>query len=359
MTSPNRLLLLAAFFLGAAWPGASAPAGESADVAPVLHILTWEAYFDSEVLNQFQKKYDCEVSLDYYDSNDIVYATVESRTGAYDLITPAGSVAQVLEQEGLLLPLDHGKIPNLKNLDRDALVMSLNPEMRYSVPYTQTFTCIAYNMRKVDAADLRGWSVFANPSYSRKMSLLDDMREVFGAALKSLGCSLNTTSATEIDKAGRVLAEWQKNIDALGLETPMEKLLTGEYLIVQAYDGDIAAAMMENEDINFHVPDEGVAINSDVFVIAADTPLPDLAHAFINHMLDPEMARQNMESIYFYMPNKPAMDLLRHHRFFKGGGVLPIPPETLAKCEVIVDLGVHNDKYEAAWGKAMGDVPRR
>lgn len=354
MTAIRLLVLAVAVAFGAARYDAPAAETDNGD-KPILHVFTWEEYFDSNVVNEFQKKYGCEVSLDYYDSNDAIYHALATQGGGYDLVTPSAPVAESLQRKGLLLQLDHGKLPNLKNIDRKAFALALDPQMKYSVPYTQTFTGIGYNTAKVHPSTLAGWEIFANPAYADKMSLLNDMREVLGAALKTLGHSLNTTSVAEIEEAGRVVAEWEKNIAALGLEPALEGLKSGELLVIHAYDGDIAAAMADNPHIGFFIPGAGTVINSDAFVIPADSPIPDLAYAFINHMLDSEMAKRNMEGIYYYMPNAAALELLHDGHFFKSHDAFNVPPGTLAKCEVVKDLGEDNAKYEKVWKTVMGD----
>ena len=43
---------------------------------------------------------------------------------------------QKLKRSNLLVPLDHTKIPNIKNLDSDYMNMSYDPHNKYSLPYS-------------------------------------------------------------------------------------------------------------------------------------------------------------------------------------------------------------------------------
>jgi spermidine/putrescine transport system substrate-binding protein len=277
-----------------------------------------------------------------------MYAKLKAGGGGYDVITPSSYMAAVMDRQGMLKPLDHSLLPNLGNVDKNSARMIEDPQMRYSVPYTRTVTGVGYNARLVKEADLGSWAIFANPAYAKRMTMLNDMREAIGAALKYLGHSLNTTDAAELRAAGEVLAGWKRQLAGFDVDEAKKGLGEGELLVIHGYNGDVALLMEENKDIDFYIPREGSAVTSDDFVVAADSPVADLAHAFINHMLDPEVARINMESIRYFMPNPAAAMLspeLRESRAFN------VADDILAKCEVIRSLGADHRKYVAVWDR--------
>lgn len=322
----------------------------AAEDQKVLHLYTWEGYFDSNVIGEFQERFDCEVMMGSYDSNDILYEAVSLDNGSYDLVTPSANVAEKLYRNGFLLDLDHSQIPNIANLSPHSSSQAADKENIYSIPYTVTVTGIGYRKDKVDAELLGSWNVFSNPELANRMLLLNDSREVLGAALKTLGYSLNTTNRDEITEAGRLAAEWVGNIGKLGTAAARFGLVDGEYWIVQNYDGEIALGMLDNPNIGFLVPEEGAALNSDQFVITKNTPAPELAHAFINFMLEPEIAKTTMESIQFNIPNDAAMDLSpRDHAFRLTHPAFTVTADALEKCEVVNDLGDDDALYEREW----------
>ncbi len=320
----------------------------------VLHIFTWEDYFDSNVISEFQKKYDCIVSIDTYESNDAIHGAISKLPGSYDIVTPSSAVAQVLHREGFLLELDHSRLPNLKYIDHNAPTLIKDPEMRYSVPYTQTVTGVGYAQTMVPATLLGSWNIFNNPGLKSRIGLLDDMREVLGAGLKYLGYSINSTDKAEIQKAGELVKHWMENGAVFDYVKGIKGLEDGELYVLQSYSGDVAHMMTVNPDLGFFVPKEGTAFNSDDFVICADTPLVDLAYAFINYMLDPENAKTNMETILYYMPNKAALELLGPDHPFNNHPAYNIPEQTLEKCEVILDVGEATRIYQEVWETITG-----
>jgi len=337
-----------AFFIATAL--LALPAGSYAGER-VLHIFSWADYFDSTVVDRFQKKYDCTVIIDIFDSNEILYKALQVDRGSYDVLTPSSYMTAMLYRDGYLARLDHSLLPNLKHLTPDAAALGDDPTMFFSIPYARTVTGVGYNKKRIPASVIGSWDIFDRAPAQAKIAFLTDMRECLGAALKSLGCSLNSTDAEEIAAAGRVVARWKRRIDLFDAERGKEGLMDGKYALALHYNGDMFQAMAENPDLDFFIPREGSAITTDEFVVAVDSPLQDLAHAFINHMLDPEMARQNMESIRYYMPNAAALrdlppELLDSPAF-------SVSQEVLEKCETILDVGEANRVYERAWEEAM------
>lgn len=318
------------------------PAGER-----ILHVYTWSDYFDSGVINDFQKKHDCQVVLDYFNSNEELLKVIEADPDAYDLLTPSSYMANILQRQGLLAPLDHSLLPNIVHLADDATSMGEDPEMAFSIPYTRTVTGIGYNKKKIPPNLIGSWSIFDHVALGGRMTLLTDMRECIGAALKLLGYSLNSTNDAEIKAAGKVIRDWNRHVEFVDAEQSKADLVEGKVVVIQNYNGDMMQAMVDNPEVGFFVPQEGSSVTTDDFVIAADTPLSDLAHAFINHMLDPEMARRNMESIFYYMPNAAALDMLAPE--LRDSPAFSIRNLDQKNFEVIREVGEHNRLYQEMW----------
>ncbi|MCC8179960.1 MAG: spermidine/putrescine ABC transporter substrate-binding protein [Planctomycetes bacterium] len=336
--------LLAVFLAAFCWCAAHSSAGE-----PVLHVYTWSDYFDPDVIYEFERANNCRVSIDYFDSNEAMYAKLKAGGGGYDLITPSSYMSAVMRGQNMVADIDHDKLPNLQYMDRSYTRFTEDPEMEYSVPYTRTVSGVGYDSRRVAAEDLGSWDIFNNEKYAKRMTILNDMREAIGAALKRLGYSLNTTSETELAEAEQLLKRWKKNLAKFDVDEAKIGLGAGEFQVVHSYNGDVALIMQENPDIGFYIPKEGASFASDDFVITTTSDQPDLAHAFINHFLDPEVAAANMESIRYYMPNPTAVEMLDEE--LKGNPAFNVKEEDMAKCEVIRDLGEDNAKYARVWDR--------
>jgi spermidine/putrescine transport system substrate-binding protein len=207
---------------------------------------------------------------------------------------------------------------------------------------------IAYN--KARCPDFEPtWRVFGDKKYARSCTLLNDMRETIGAALKALGYSLNTTSEAEVSQAADLVIEWSKNIAKFDNELYKNGIANGHFVLVHGYNGDLLKITRENEDIVFAHPKEGVSIACDEMVIMKNAKSIDLAYAFINFVHDPEIAARNMEYNCSVCPNSAAYDNLSEE--FRSNESIFVPEEIRAKSETIRDLGDSNTLYIKAWDR--------
>jgi len=316
------------------------------DPRPVLNIYNWADYMNPAILKKFEKQYNCRVVLDTFDSNEAMYAKLKAGAKGYDIIFPTSYMAGIMKEQGMLQPLNHALIPNLTNIDHKFLALTQDPQMEYGVPYLISVSGIGYNKARLGEL-APTWELFGRPEVARRCTLLNDMRESIGAALKGLGYSLNTTSDKELAEARQVLIAWKRNIAKFEVEEAMRGLSSAEFLLVHAYNGDILQVMKENKDLAFMVPKEGTSIASDDMVIPATADQVELAHAFINFVHDPANSAENMEFVSYLSPNIEGQKLVSEK--FRNNPAIFIDPAIIAKSEVIRDLGKDNDKYTRVW----------
>ncbi len=70
-----------------------------------LLFLNWGEYINYDMVEAFEKEYNCNVIVDLADSNELFYAKVKSGTTAYDLVCPAEYMAEKMYLKGLIQPL--------------------------------------------------------------------------------------------------------------------------------------------------------------------------------------------------------------------------------------------------------------
>jgi spermidine/putrescine transport system substrate-binding protein len=317
---------------------------------PVLRICTWNDYIDDGVVRQFEEQNGCRVEVKTFESNEEMYDSLKAGGAGYDIVTPSSYMIPILEKEKLIQPLDHTKIPNVrKNFDRDFAEEILDPFFTYSAPYMVTYTGVVYRKDKLPkglSADT--WDVFDSPALGGRASLLDDMRETIGAALKSLDYSLNTERKEELEKAVEVVQKWRENAPVLDNAQYKESVASGQWLIGHGYSSDAAQMMRKDPKVGFALPKEGFTIAFDEMVIPVDAPQPDLAHKFINFLYLPRVAKANMEGVCAQMPVKGVIRMLepRLRR------LVEVDAETLKRGEPlhsIDDKPAVLDMYLKAW----------
>jgi spermidine/putrescine transport system substrate-binding protein len=343
MKSSRRARLLAPVLLLAT---AVALAVGCAKRQPVLHVYIWSDYIKPEIVEAFSQKFGCKVVMDYYDSNETMYAKLQAGGSGYDIVFPSSYMINIMTSQDMLLKLDHTKIPNVKNLDPAAQRFTMDTTHEYSLPYMLGSTGIGYLTSKVEDFQPT-WRMFENPAYAGRLTMLNDYREAIGAALKTLGHSLNTTNETELAAAQALLITWKRNLAKFESEQYKNGLISSEFVMVQGFSGDIMQIMEENEDIAYVVPQEGTSVALDEVAILKSAPEPDLAHAFLNFLHEPEIAAQNIEFVYYLCPNLPAYALVAED--VRNDPAVFLPPEVLDRSEVVFDLGPNNILYSHVW----------
>lgn len=340
MQKSTILLVTAILILTSLFSGCSSGKDE-------LYIYNWSDYINEDLVKRFEDENNCKVIQDYFDSNETMYAKLKAGAAGYDIVFPSGYMVSVMAKEGLLLELDHTKIPNLKNLDEKYVPFSLDDNQQFSVPYMLTNTGIGYLKSKAGDNFEPSWNIFANPEYKGRMTMLNDMREAIGAALKYLGYSMNTVNTVELEEAKKVLIGWKQNLAKFEADQYKNGLVSQEFYFSQGYNGDVYQVMAENNDIGYAIPKEGTTLASDNMAILQDAKNSDLAYKFINFMLDGKVAAENIEYVYYLAPNKEAYQYLSDD--IKSNPVILMPDEILKKCEVMEDLGEKNDLYSKVW----------
>ena len=311
-----------------------------------LHVYTWADYVKPELVKRFEQEHHCRIVIDTFDSNESMYAKLKAGASGYDVITPSSYQVAIMAQQGMLLDLDHSQLPNLAHVDPEYLRIAIDPGMVHSVPYMLTNTGIAYLKSKVKGPQPT-WAMLDRTDLKGRMTMLNDMRETIGAALKYLGYSLNTTDETQLAKARDVVIRWKHNLAKFENEQYKSGLASGEFLLAHGYSGDIVQAEAENPDIVFIAPREGLSIACDDLVILKTCKVPALAHQFINFLHDPAVAAENSAFISYLCPNAAAYPMLPEK--FRNNPAVVLAPEVRAKCEVIRDLGAENVKYTRTW----------
>lgn len=313
-----------------------------------LNVYTWADYLNPDLATRFEQEQSCKLVIDTFDSNEAMYAKLKAGATGYDVLVPSSYMVKTLRRENMLQPLDHSLLTNLSQVDAEYLKSALDPGMEVSVPYMMAPTCLGWLGSKV--ADAKpSYAMFGRADLKGRITLLDDMREVLGAALKSLGHPLNSTDPAQLAAAADVAIGWKANIAKFENEQYKTGLASGEFLLVQGYAGDLLQVTEENEDIVVAIPEEGAAFSCDDLCIPASTANTALAHAFINFLTDPEVAAENMEWIAYRAPNQGAYAHLDEE--FRATAALFPSPEVFAKCEPIDDLGDQLPLWTKEWDR--------
>ncbi|MFB9325724.1 PotD/PotF family extracellular solute-binding protein [Paenibacillus aurantiacus] len=302
-----------------------------------LTIYNWGDYIDPDLLAEFEEESGIKVIYQTFDSNEAMMTKIEQGGTTFDVSVPSEYAISKMKEENLLLPIDHGKLPNLKHIDERFMNLSFDPGNEYSVPYFWGTVGIVYNPDLLDGKTPTSWNDLWDPSLRNNILLVDGAREVIGFGLNSLHYSLNDTNEAHLQEAKRKLDALTPNVKAIVGDEIKMLLANEEAAVGVVWSGDASEIMSENEKLDYVVPEEGSNLWFDNMVIPKTARNIEGAYAFMNFMLDPEHAARNAEYVGYSTPNKEALALLPED--ISGDTRFYPSPELTEKLEVYDNLG--------------------
>jgi spermidine/putrescine transport system substrate-binding protein len=267
-----------------------------------LLIYNWAQYMDPDLQKGFEDKYGVQVTEVNYDNLEAM--VVKLRSGAqYDLIWPSTEYVARLDKEGLLAHFDRGLLRNNDNVISYYDHPWWDPQDQLSVPYAYYTTGIAW--RDDEVSGMTGsWNDLLNPDGAGRMFILDDFQEAIGEANLINGFDLNTPDPAQLEISKQTLLDQKAN--ARGFSTnSVQNLVSGSAVIHQAWNGDIVNVRNQVDDpslYKYETCSEGVPVGTDLMCIPVNARSPGTAMLFMDWLLEPEHAAQNVAWNGYPMP---------------------------------------------------------
>jgi spermidine/putrescine transport system substrate-binding protein len=309
----------------------------------------------------YEKEFGVKVIYDTFASNEDLLAKLQAGATGYDVIVPSDyMVAQMLEL-GMLAEIDQNNIPNLKNMDPFFLDAPYDPGNIHCVPYQWGTTGIAYQTAVAGDTLPDSWAVIFDPEQAKKWSeagginVLNDQRELIGAALLYLGYSINDKDEAHLEEAKNVLLAAKPYIKTFNSEDYDDSLLIpGEVAISHAWSGDAAKAYWETLDEEteesawgYVIPKEGAFVWQDNLCVTATSTKKATAEHFMNYLLDAQNGAAITNFTYYASPNAAAQEFIVDE-IKNDPGIYP-PQDVIAKLEWAESLGETIFVYDRMW----------
>lgn len=314
-----------------------------------LDIYTWAGYTDDALLKRFTAETGIKVRADVYGSNDEMLAKIQaSGGGEYSIIYPSDYTVGRMVELDLLAELDHSRLNGLENLFPRFRNPSADPELRHSIPTAWGTTVLIFNSEKLSPPP-EDWNYLweYQKQLSGRMTLLDDVREVMGATLKSLGYSYNSTDPQQLRQAYEKLSLLKPAIANFSTDAWQDLIIAGDLLLAMSYSSDAIKVVQENNKLQYVIPRSGSSVWTDTLVIPKTARNPDGAYAWINFLLQPDVAAQICERLKFATPNEAGFNQLPP-QVRNNPGMFP-PEEVLQKCESVAQIGQVAETYDRYW----------
>ncbi len=281
-----------------------------------LYLYGWATYVNNqEIFEKFTKETGIKVVGDAYDSNEVMLAKLEASGGrsGYSVIYPSDYMVSQMRELKLLAPLNKKLLPNLGNIDPRYLDLPHDRGAVFSIPVSLGTTGIAYNVEAIKAVigeEPTDWSYLWEHKDKLRITLVNDPREVMGMALHTMGQSYNTQDPVAIEQAFQKLRELMPAIANFTTDAWRDPLASGDLMMCMAFSGDGISLARQDPNIKYILPSGGTSIWTDTMAIPRGASNIEGAHAWINYVMQPEIAAQISDANSFGTTNRRAKALI-------------------------------------------------
>ena len=334
-------------------------AAESEEKAVTLRVCNWEEYIDlgdwdetidlesgdiigeNSMVEDFEEwyyeTYGKHVKVEYstFGTNEDLYNML-TLGDEYDIVCPSEYMFMKLMAEKMLVPLSdeffdetdennyytRGVSPYIRDVFENH---EINGESwaKYAAGYMWGITGIVYNPEVVSEEEASTWQILNNPKFKRQVTIKDNVRDSYFAAVGALKHDLLTSPEFRADPNYKQRLEEEMNDvspetiktvqdylqdvkdNAYSFETDSGKadMITGKVVANYQWSGDAVYSLDQAEEddyiLNFAVPEESTNIYFDGWVmlksgIGDDAEKQHAAEAFINFNSRPDNAIRNM-----------------------------------------------------------------
>ncbi|MFH0898358.1 MAG: spermidine/putrescine ABC transporter substrate-binding protein [bacterium] len=280
-----------------------------------LYVYSFPDMINIDVIKDFEKKYGINVSIKYFDTDAELLAKFKITRGeGFDLITASDFMIDMLRKENLLAPLNHEKIPHIKELDERLLNKEFDPNNLYSLPLSWSVYGIIFNKKifSVKPKNLGLDLIFESQSHVSniimpyKMCMVADFREAtFLAALYLFGTAKNLNDA-KIETIKKLFIQQKKWVECYISQDLRFYLFSEIFHVGITLSSYIRKIIQVRDDFDFIIPKEGSLLSIENIAIPKKSKKHDLIHTLINFLLARKNQTLNTNFYGFNPSNKQA-----------------------------------------------------
>lgn len=306
-----------------------------------LVLYTWEGLFPQEVLTDFEDETGIRIISSNFDSNETMLEKVQQSDGKdYDLVIGDDYIIEQIVNNGLAKELDKEKLKNYNNINPLYQSQFYDPENKYTIPHGAGIPLIVYDPEQVDF-EIQGYEDLWNSALEDKIATIASYRAVEGMVLLTMGKSMNEQDPAVIKEAGEKLKELAPNIRMIQDTNTQNALLNGEASVGILYTSQVITALAENPDLKVVYPKEGLGFGIMNFFIPKNAPDTEEAYAFLDYILEPEVAAKCFDFVGYYCTNKAADELVNPDL---------VVPDSVTKGEIIQNVSTEAEEaYNQNW----------
>ncbi|MEM0943302.1 MAG: extracellular solute-binding protein [Pseudomonadota bacterium] len=262
----------------------------SASAEGQLSIFHWFEYIPQELLVKFTEETGIEVTMDTYDSNESMLASLKGGTlGSYDVAVPGDYMVQIMRDEGMLDTIAEGELANKANIEAQWLDVDFDPGRMHSIPYQWGSTSFMVN-REVFQGDIQTTDIIFDPpeELKGKINVLDTQGELLALASIHLGIPQCSTDREQLKLLSQTVNEAKAHWASFNSDGAKDVLVSGDAAVGMIWNGFGAKARAEGAPVEYSYPKEGYIVWMDNVVLLKDAPNRENAIKFMDFLLEPE-----------------------------------------------------------------------
>jgi spermidine/putrescine transport system substrate-binding protein len=283
----------------------------------VVNWSNWPEYVDVNdktqrhpSLDQFKKATGLTVRYtEDVTDNDVIFAKLKpalaaGRDTGRDLVVVTDWMIERMIRLTWAQEIDHGNIPNLKNLEPTLLNVSFDKGRKFSIPWQSGFTGVAYNPKATDGVKVTSVDQLLHDKRLKgKVTLLTELRDTVGLTMLAMGKDPSDFQESEFYDAIDVLrdAKAAGQIQGFTGNEYGQGLAAGDIAACMAWTGDVVQLQADNPHLGYVLPKAGHMLWSDNFFIPNQAAHKTNAEKLINWYYQPKIAAE-VEDYVNYIP---------------------------------------------------------
>ena len=305
----------------------------SASTRP-LRVLAWFGMPDPLALSRAAETLGRGVEVVEIASNERLEQLLDAEPGSWDLIFPSDYLVERLLNRNALLSLDSDSLP-LDRLAAWARECEFDAGNSVSVPFA--FGTTGY-LRRGNFSDSGTWEDLFAPQHDLKVGMLDEVREVVGAALISRGLDPNACDDASLETAREVLEAQVPSVVRYDSDDFTGPVASGEVSAHQAWSGPASKAVRESGgELTYVVPAEGATLWITCAAVPASAPEPEVSVGLLTGLMEPELSSLATLNGGYATASDAARALLPPE--VRDDETLFPDGETVSRCSLLHDLG--------------------
>lgn len=283
---------------------------------PELLVFDWTGFEYDGYSEAYAVKYGDHPTYTFFGDEEEAFQKLRSGFRA-DVAHPCSQSIAKWRAAGLIEPFDISLIPSYAT---EAEIYRTNPIFAddtgvYFIPTDIGATAIAFNTKEVDTAEVKTLNVFLDPKFAGRISLPDNVDDVYALAFLAHGIS-DWTKVTEadVDAASDWLRQANENVRAYwadGAELA-QLMATGEVLVAWSWNETPVTLVAQGLPIGFErEPVEGSSLWFCGYVNLKDGPgSAEKANYFVESFLQPSVAEFMINDAGYGSTNTQALAAL-------------------------------------------------